>query len=161
LVRREIAELDADQPIADLRTMDDRIGQSLAGRRFSMVLLTLFAGVALVLTAIGLYGVISYGVSQRTREIGVRIALGAQRADVRRMIVVQGMTLAMIGVVLGFAASAALARVLSSLLFGIAAIDPLTFVLVPSVLLASAFAASYMPACRAMNVEALVALREN
>ena len=161
LVRQEIAELDADQPIADVRTMDDRIGQSLAGRRFSMVLLTLFAGVALVLAAIGLYGVISYAVSQRTREIGVRIALGAQRADVRRLIVVQGMTLAMIGVVLGFAASAAVARVLSSLLFGTAAIDPLTFVLVPAVLLASAFAASYMPARRATNVEALVALREN
>jgi putative ABC transport system permease protein len=126
-----------------------------------MVLLTLFAGVALVLAAIGLYGVMSYGVSQRTREIGVRIALGAQRADVRRMIVVQGMTLAMSGALLGFAASAALARVLSSLLFGIAAIDPLTFVLVPAVLLASAFVASYLPARRATNVEALVALREN
>jgi len=161
LVRREIAELDADQPIADVRTMDDRIGQSLAGRRFSVMLLTLFAGVALLLAAIGLYGVISYGVSQRTREIGVRIALGAQRADVRRMIVIHGMTLAMIGAAVGFAVSAALARVLSSLLFGIAAIDPLTFIVVPFVLLASAFAASYVPARRATNVEALVALRES
>jgi putative ABC transport system permease protein len=160
-VRREITQLDADQPIADVRTMADRIDQSLAGRRFSTVPLALFAAVALVLAAIGLYGVISYGVSQRTREIGVRIALGAQRADVRRMIVVQGMALASSGAVVGFAASAALSHVLSSLLFGIAGIDPLTFVVVPSVLLAAAFAASYLPARRATNVEALVALREN
>jgi putative ABC transport system permease protein len=160
VVRREVARLDVDQPIADVRSMDARIQESLGGRRFSMVLLGLFAAFALALAAIGLYGVIAYSVSHRTREIGVRIALGAQRADVLRLIVVRGMALAGIGVTVGLAAAVGAVRALSSLLFGVQPLDPATFIVVPIVLLASAWAACYLPARRATRVDALTALRE-
>jgi putative ABC transport system permease protein len=160
IVRREVARLDPDQPIADVRTMDARIEESLAGRQFSMVLLALFAAFALGLAAVGLYGVMAYGVSRRTREIGVRIALGAQRSDVLRLIVARGMALAAAGTALGIGAAAGVTRVISGLLFGVQPLDPATFAVVTGVLLAAAFAASYLPARAATRVEPLTALRD-
>ena len=159
-IRREIARLDPEQPIADVRTMTDRIAESLAARRFTVMVLAVFAGFALVLATIGLYGVISCAVGQRTREIGVRIALGAQRSDVRRMIVGHGMMLAAIGTILGLAAAATLNRLVASQLYGVSVMDPATFGLVPVALLTATFAACYLPARRATNIEALTALRE-
>jgi putative ABC transport system permease protein len=160
LIRRAIARLDPEQPIADVRTMTDRIAESLAARRFTVMALAVFAGFALALAAIGLYGVISYAVGQRTKEIGVRIALGAQRSDVRRMIVGHGMMLAAFGTILGLAAAATLNRLVASQLYGVGVMDPATFGLVPVALLAAAFAACYLPARRATTIEALTALRE-
>jgi putative ABC transport system permease protein len=159
IARHEIARVDRDQPISDVRTMDERIGRSLSSRRFSMVLLALFAGLALTLAAVGIYGVVAYAVTERTHEIGVRVALGAQRRDVMAMVVGQGMTMTLVGTAIGVAASAALARLMSSLLFGVSAVDPVTFVLIPMLLIAVALAACYVPARRAMRVDPLQALR--
>jgi putative ABC transport system permease protein len=158
-VRHEIARLDRDQPISDVRTMDERIGRSLSGRRFNMVLLALFAGLALTLAAVGIYGIVAYSVTERTHEIGVRVALGAQRRDVIAMVIGQGMPMAVTGTAIGVAASAALARLMSSLLFGVSAVDPATFVAIPSLLLAVALAACYLPARRATRVDPLQTLR--
>jgi putative ABC transport system permease protein len=159
IARHEIARVDRDQPISDVRTMDERIGRSLSSRRFSMVLLALFAGLALTLAAVGIYGVVAYAVTERTHEIGVRVALGAQRRDVMAMVVGQGMTMTLVGTAIGVAASAALARLMSSLLFGVSAVDPATFVAIPLLLVAVALAACYVPARRAMRVDPLQALR--
>jgi putative ABC transport system permease protein len=159
IARHEIARVDRDQPISDVRTMDERIGRSLSSRRFSMVLLALFAGLALTLAAVGIYGVVAYAVTERTHEIGVRVALGAQRRDVMAMVVGQGMTMTLVGTAIGVAASAALARLMSSLLFGVSAVDPATFVAIPMLLIAVALAACYVPARRAMRVDPLQTLR--
>ena len=158
-VRREVARLDRDQPISDVRTMDERIGRSLSSRRFNMVLLALFAGLALTLAAVGIYGVVAYSVTERTHEIGVRVALGAQRRDVIAMVVGQGMTMAAAGTVIGVAAAAGLARLMSSLLFGVSVVDPLTFVAIPALLIGVALAACYVPARRATRVDPLQTLR--
>ena len=159
IARHEIARVDPDQPISDVRTMDERIGRSLSSRRFSMVLLALFAGLALTLAAVGIYGIVAYSVTERTHEIGVRVALGAQRRDVMAMVVGQGMTMTIVGTAIGVAASAALARLMSSLLFGVSAVDPVTFVAIPLLLIAVALAACYVPARRAMRVDPLETLR--
>jgi putative ABC transport system permease protein len=159
IARHEIARVDRDQPISDVRTMDERIGRSLSSRRFSMVLLALFAGLALTLAAVGIYGIVAYSVTERTHEIGVRVALGAQRRDVMAMVVGQGMTMTIVGTAIGIAASAALARLMSSLLFGVSAVDPATFVAIPLLLIAVALAACYVPARRAMRVDPLQTLR--
>ena len=159
IARHEIARVDRDQPISDVRTMDERIGRSLSSRRFSMVLLALFAGLALTLAAVGIYGIVAYSVTERTHEIGVRVALGAQRRDVMAMVVGQGMTMTIVGTAIGVAASAALARLMSSLLFGVSAVDPATFVAIPLLLIAVALAACYVPARRAMRVDPLQTLR--
>jgi putative ABC transport system permease protein len=159
IARQEVARVDRDQPISDVRTMDERIGRSLSSRRFSMVLLALFAGLALTLAAVGIYGVVAYSVTERTHEIGVRVALGAQRRDVMAMVVGQGMTMTIVGTAIGVAAAAALARLMSSLLFGVSAVDPATFVAIPLLLIAVALAACYVPARRAMRVDPLQTLR--
>jgi putative ABC transport system permease protein len=159
IARHEVARVDRDQPLSDVRTMDERIGRSLSSRRFSMVLLALFAGLALTLAAIGIYGIVAYTVTERTHEIGVRVALGAQRRDVMAMVVGQGMTMTIVGTAIGVAASAALSRLMSSLLFGVSAVDPATFVAIPLLLIAVALAACYVPARRAMRVDPLQTLR--
>ena len=159
IVRREIARLDPDQPISDVRTMDARIDRSLKDRRFNMVLLGAFASFALTLAAIGLYGIVAYSVTQRTHEIGVRVALGAQRRDIIGMVVKQGMAMTAIGTAVGLAAAFGVTRVMSSLLFGVSAADPITFALIPLLLLAVAAWACYVPARRATRVDPIIALR--
>jgi putative ABC transport system permease protein len=158
-VRRAVWEVDKDQPVSDVRTMREVLSESLARQRFSMLLLGIFAAVALVLAAVGLYGVMSYTVAQRTREIGLRMALGAQRLDVLRMVVGQGLKLVLLGVALGLLASLALTRVMASLLYGISATDPATLITISLVLIAVAMLASYIPARRATRVDPLIALR--
>ena len=140
-------------------TMDNIISQSLASRRFAMILLAVFAGLALVLSSIGIYGVISYIVGQRTHEIGIRVALGAQRSDVLKIVMGQAALLAVMGVAFGLAASAALTRLMAKILYGVSATDPLTFAAVAMTLTLVALAACYIPARRAMRVDPMVALR--
>ncbi len=127
VVRREVAALDPDLPLFNVRTMEDVIAASVGTRRVSMQLFAVFAGAALLLAAVGIYGVMAYNVTQRTQEIGIRLALGAQKSDVLRMVVRQGMTLALIGIAAGLAAALGLTRVIASLLFGVNATDPWTF----------------------------------
>jgi putative ABC transport system permease protein len=158
-VRREIARIDPEQPISDIRTMEQRIGRSLQGRRFSTILLAVFAALALALAAIGIYGIIAYAVTERTHEIGVRLALGAQRRDVMSMIVGQGMAMTAAGTVAGLAVAAMATRLISSLLFGVSTLDPLTFLAIPLLLAAVAAVACWVPARRATRVDPLVALR--
>ena len=158
-VRQDVVRIDAEQPISDVRTMDDRIGRSLAARRFNMVLLAVFASLALTLAGIGIYGIVAYAVTERTHEIGVRLALGAQRRDVMAMIVAQGMAMAAAGAAVGVVSALPLTRVMTSLLFGVSAADPVTFAAIPLLLAAVAFVACYAPARRATRVDPLVALR--
>jgi len=139
--------------------MDNLISESVSPRRFSSVLVAIFAGLALLLAAVGIYGVTSYTVSQRTQEIGLRIALGAQTHAVRRLILGQTLKLTLIGVTVGLVGSYLLAQFLASLLFGVGMHDPLTFLGVAVLLIAVALAASYIPARRAMRVDPMVALR--
>ncbi|MGC1323093.1 MAG: ABC transporter permease, partial [Candidatus Udaeobacter sp.] len=156
-VRNAIWSADKDQTVADIDTMDHIVAQAVARQRFSMLLLGLFAALALLLASIGIYGVVSYSVAQRTREIGIRIALGARRADVLQMTVKQALKLVGVGMMIGLAAAFLLTRVLASLLFGISATDPITFVGISVVLLAVAILASYVPALRATRVDPIVA----
>ncbi len=157
--QREIQAIDKDQPIADVRTMEAWVDESVSRARFGTMLLAVFAGVALVLAAVGIYGVMSYSVTQRTHELGIRIALGAQTKDVLRLVVGQGMTLIVIGVVVGLAASFALTRVMSSMLYSVSATDPMTFVGISALLAFIALLACYIPARRATRVDPMVALR--
>ncbi|HKG96141.1 MAG TPA: ABC transporter permease [Gemmatimonadaceae bacterium] len=159
-VTREVRALDPELPVADVKAMDDYLGASVARRRFSVTLLALFAGVALVLAAVGLYGVIAYGVAMRTREIGVRIALGARRPDVLRLVIREGMGLVLAGVAAGVLGALFLTRVLANLLYGVSATDPATFVSIAALLSAVALVAAYIPARRAAAVDPMVALRE-
>lgn len=158
-IRREVGALDRNIPIHNVRTMEQILATVTAQPRFNMVLLGLFAAVALVLAAVGIYGVLSYLVTQRTHEIGIRMALGARQGDVRKMIVRQGMVLALTGVLIGVAASFAMTRLMSGLLFGVSATDPLTFSAIAFLLTLVALAACLIPARRATKVEPLVALR--
>jgi len=158
-IRQEIASLDKDQPIFDVRTMREVRSISLALYSFSSVMLSIFAGVALLLAAIGIYGVMSYAVTQRTQEIGIRMALGARVRDVLKLVVRNGMSLAVIGVIVGLAGAYALTRLLSSLLVGVAPTDLVTFSIVTFALLVVALLACYLPARRATKVDPLVALR--
>ena len=158
-VRSRISERDSQQPIFDVQTMDRRVSDSVAGRRFSMLLLGVFAGLALVLAAVGIYGVISYTTTQRTHEIGIRIALGAKRADVVRMVVGHGLRLSLIGIGAGLAAALALTRLMSSMLFGVRPTDFVTFTAVSLLLAGVAALASYVPARRATRVDPIIALR--
>ncbi len=157
--RNVIHQLDPDQPIGEVITMNGLMSRSVARSRFSSMLLAVFSAVALVMAAVGIYGVMSYAVQQRTHEIGVRMALGAQRGDVLRMILRQGTLLAVTGVVVGLAGSFGLTRVISTLLFDVAATDKTTFAAVAIGLFAITFIASYIPAWRATRVDPLVALR--
>ena len=158
-VRRTVWEIDKDQPVSDIRTMEEVLSESIARQRFSMLLLGVFAAVALVLAAVGIYGVMSYSVAQRTHEIGIRMALGAQRGDVLKLAVGHGLKLVLIGLVVGLAAAFILTRVMTSLLFGVSATDPPTIVIISLVLIAVALLASYIPARRATKVDPMVALR--
>ena len=158
-VRGEIRRLDPSLPISAVRPMEKVLFDSVARPRFVMVMVLLFAAVALLLAAVGTYGVLSYAVAQRTREIGVRMALGAQIGQVLRMILGQGALLAGIGLAFGVAGAIALRRILGSLLFGVTATDPLIFAAVAALLAAVSFVACFVPARRAAKVDPLVALR--
>ena len=158
-LRQQVWAIDKDQPVFDLRTMREVRSMSVALYSFSSVMLGIFASIALVLAAIGIYGVMAFAVTQRTQEIGIRMALGARTADVLKLVVRHGMKLALIGIVIGLAGSWALTRFLKQLLFGVEATDLLTFSLVSLCLLVAAFVACYLPARRATKVDPMVALR--
>ncbi|MBZ5538651.1 MAG: ABC transporter permease [Acidobacteriia bacterium] len=158
-VTRAVHEVDPDEPIVNVATMDDIVNQSLLQQRLSMFLLAAFAGLALLLAAVGIYGVQSYAVRQRVQEIGIRMTLGAQQGDVFRLIVGQGLKLAVVGIGIGLAAAFALTRLMARLLFGLSATDPLTFGGVAFLLMIIAVMACYLPARRATRVDPLVALR--
>ena len=158
-VRREIVAVDQEQAVSNVTTLQQLMGESIAVRRFFMLLLLTFAGLALTLAAVGIYGVMSYVASQRTHEIGIRMALGAQAKDVLKLIVGNGMALALLGVAVGLAGAFALTRVMAGLLFGVTATDSLTFVTVSAGLIVIALIACYIPARRATKVDPLVALR--
>ena len=160
-LRREVQALDKDQPIYNVRTMDDVVANSLGTRRVSMELFAVFACAALLLAALGIYGVMAYSVTQRTREIGLRMALGAQKSDVLGLVIRQGMILTVIGVVVGLAGSFALTRLIGNLLYGVAATDPMTFLAIPLLLLFVALIACYLPARRATKLDPTIALAQS
>jgi ABC-type antimicrobial peptide transport system permease subunit len=159
-VRAAVSALDPNLPLAELVPLNDLLTRSMARPRFYTSLLTLFAGVALALAAIGIFGVLSYTVAQRSREISIRMALGAPAAGVVRMIVRHAMSLAVVGVVVGIVGAIALGRFLQSQLFGVTFVDPPTFIAVVVTLIVCAAAASYLPARRAARVDPASALRE-
>jgi putative ABC transport system permease protein len=158
-VRKQVQEVDKDQPIYNVKLMEESIAGSMSQRRFVMSLLAVFAGVALVLAAIGIYGLMSYSVTQRSHEIGIRMALGARGRDVLTLVVANGLKLVIAGVAIGLVASFMLTRLLSGLLFGVSATDPLTFVLTSLALTGVALGACFLPARRATKVDPLTALR--
>jgi putative ABC transport system permease protein len=158
-IRQAVEQVDKEQPIYDVKPMTAWLQASVARQRFNMLLLAVFAAVALLLAAIGVYGVINYSVTQRTQELGIRVALGAQPRDVLKLIVGQGLALTLGGVVFGVAGAFALTRLMEGLLFGVTATDPLTFALVAVLLTGVALAASFIPARRAMKVDPMIALR--
>jgi putative ABC transport system permease protein len=157
-LRQQVKTLDANLPVS-FEAMDEVFARSTANRRYNAILLGVFAGLALLLAVIGIYGVMSYAVTQSTREIGIRVALGAQARDVLKLVVGQGMLLAVLGVVIGLIAAFALTRLMATLLFGVGATDPLTFMLVALLLLGVALLACYVPARRATKVDPMIALR--
>jgi len=158
-VSSEIHAVDPDQPISVIATMAKLLGEETEQRRVGMILLATFAGMALLLAALGIYGALAYFVAQRTQEIGVRMALGAQTRDVLKMVARQGMRLTLFGVVIGLIGALALARLMKSLLFGVSATDPLTFAAIVALLVLVALLACYIPARRATKVDPMVALR--
>jgi len=158
-VRKEIAALDNGVPVYQVATMDQLLSASVASQRFNLFLLVLFAALALGLAAIGIYGVLAFGVSRRTREIGIRLALGAHPRGVLRLVVRQGMQLVAAGILLGIAGALALTRLMASLLYSVSPTDPATFVVVSILLGLVALIACYVPARRAMRVDPMVALR--
>ena len=157
-VRRTIWEIDKDEPVSDIRNMEQVVSEAVARQRFSMLLLGVFANLALILAGVGIYGVMSYSVAQRTHEIGVRMALGAQRSHILKMTMREGVRLVFIGVALGIAAAFVLTRVMESLLFGVSATDPGTFATISLLLVSVALLASCIPALRAMKVDPMIAL---
>ena len=146
-------------PVSNVRTMSEVVSRSTSRQRFNMWLMTVFGGCALLLAAIGIYGLMAYSVEQRTQEIGIRLALGAQAHQVRNMVVWQGMRLTLVGVVVGLASAFVLSRFVASFLFGIKARDPMVFVAIPLVLSAVAFVAVWLPARRASRIDPMIALR--
>jgi putative ABC transport system permease protein len=158
--RQVVKSLDPALPAYSMKTLDDVISESVAPRRFPMLLLGLFAAIAVGLAAVGLYGVVAYGVSLRTQEIGIRMAIGASRGDVLRMIVTGGMRVALVGVIVGIAGALALSRLMRTMLFGVTGVDPASYVATAAMLLGVAALACYIPARRAMRLDPLSALRE-
>jgi predicted permease len=158
-VTEAIHRVDADEPVVGVQTMEEVVDQSIAQNRLNMILLSAFAGLALLLASIGIYGVQAYAVRQRTREVGIRVAMGAQPAEVFRLIIAQGLRLATTGIVIGLAASFGLTRLMASQLYGLSATDPWTFIGVSMVLLTVALAACFIPARRATRIDPVVALR--
>jgi ABC-type antimicrobial peptide transport system permease subunit len=146
-------------PVSDVRSMEDVVSRSISRQQFNMLLMTVFGSAALLLAAIGIYGLMAYAVEQRTQEIGIRLALGASAGDVRRLVIGQGMTLAVAGVIVGLVSSFGLARVIATLLFGVTARDPLVFIAAPLVLTAVAFVGVWLPSRRAVAVDPVIALR--
>jgi ABC-type antimicrobial peptide transport system permease subunit len=159
-VTNTIHEVDREVPLVDVATMEDLVTNSISQRRFNMLLFAAFAGLAVLLAAVGIYSVLAYAVRRRVREIGIRMALGAQIADVLRMVVTEGMTPTLIGMAIGLAGALALGRVLATLIYGIQATDPLTIASVSILLLVVALVASIIPAYRATRIEPIKALRE-
>ena len=157
-VRSEIHQVDPDQPIANIRTMDQVLGEETASRRLGMTLLTIFAGLALLLSSLGIYGVLAYFVVEHTQEIGVRLALGAQRRDILGLVLKKGMVLALVGVAIGLVGAFALTRLMKSLLYGVSTADPLTYAVITLLLIMVALCACYLPARRATEVDPMVAL---
>jgi putative ABC transport system permease protein len=158
-VRREVSAFDRDLPVSNLKFMDEIVAGSVSQPRVYALLLGIFAVLALILAAIGIYGVISYSVTQRTQEIGIRMALGAQSRDVLALIIKQGMALSLLGILLGLLVSLALTRVLASQLYGISSTDPVTFTAISVLLMLVAMIACYIPALRATKLDPLIALR--
>ncbi len=158
-VREAVRRLDPSIPVYDVKTMEQRTREAIVQPRISTVLLVVFATIALLLAAVGIYGLISYTVAQRTSEIGVRMALGAQPADVLRLMVREGMTPVLIGIMVGVCGAWAAARLIRGLLYGVSATDPLTFAVVALFLAAVALLAAYLPARRATRVDPMIALR--
>jgi len=158
-MREAVREADPTLPVFGVRTMDEYLARTLTSKRLMMLVLALFALVALTLAAVGIYGVMSYAVAQRTSEIGIRMALGAHPRDVLRLVVGQGLLLTVVGVALGLGAAYWLTRLMTALLFGVSATDPLTFAAVALLLSFVAFLATWVPARRASRVDPLIALR--
>jgi putative ABC transport system permease protein len=158
-LRQAVLDVDHDVPLDNVMTMDARVSASVAGPRLYAVLLGAFAMLALALAAVGLYGVLSYSVSQRHREFGVRLALGAERGDILRLVVQQGLALTLVGVALGLAGALGVTRFLKTLLFGISPNDPATYAAICALLVAVAFLACWIPARRASRVDPMAALR--
>jgi ABC-type antimicrobial peptide transport system permease subunit len=158
-IQREFLAVDGQLPVSKFRTMNQVISESTARSNFNMLLLTIFAGTALLLAALGIYGLMSYSVEQRTQEIGIRVALGASGSDMLRMVIGRGLLLAGIGLTAGMAAAFGLTRLLSSLLFGVKANDPIAFGAVALTLAAVAWVAVYIPARKATRIDPLIALR--
>ena len=158
-MRRQVANVDKDQPPHDVTTLDELRAGSFTSRRVNMLLLGAFATLGLILASVGIYGVVSYSASQRTHEIGVRMALGAQRSDLLKLVVGQGLGSALIGAGIGMGASLSITRLLQTMLFGVKSTDPATFFLVGLLIAGVALLASYLPARRASKVDPIVALR--
>jgi ABC-type antimicrobial peptide transport system permease subunit len=158
-IQKELSDVSGGLALAPIRTMDEIVSRSTANTDFNTLVLTIFACTALLLAAIGIYGLMAYSVEQRTQEIGIRLALGAQYATVRRMVVFQGMRLALVGVIIGLASAFGLTRLIESLLYGVRARDPLVFIGVPVLLSVVALVAVWVPARRATHVSPIDALR--
>jgi putative ABC transport system permease protein len=159
-VRDQVRAVDQDQPISNVNTMAELLSRTVAQPRFNLYLLAIFAGIALLLAAVGIYGVMSFIVTQRTHEIGVRVALGAQARDVINLVVRQGMTLTLIGVATGILGALALTRLIRNLLFEVSATDPITYSSIAILIMGVALLACYLPARRATKVDPIVALRQ-
>jgi putative ABC transport system permease protein len=157
--RQQVKSVDPDQPIYNIRTMDEIRGESVAPQRLNLTLLSIFAGIAFVLAIVGIYGVMSYSVTQRTHEIGIRMAIGAQPRDVFRMVLGQGMLLTVVGLAFGLVGAFALTRLMTTMLFGIKPTDPATFAAVAVVLAMVAVIACYIPGRRATKVDPVTSLR--
>jgi putative ABC transport system permease protein len=158
-VRKEVLAVDPEQAVFNVSTMSKTLNDSISLRRFLMTLLGAFAAVALVLASVGIYGVISYSVTQRTHEIGIRLALGAKSRDVFRLVVGHGLWLALVGVAIGVAGALAATQLMTSLLYSVETADPATYVSISLLLILVAVLASYIPALRALRVDPMVALR--
>jgi putative ABC transport system permease protein len=158
-IREQVATVDKDQPVANVQTMESLFAKAVAPQRFQMILVALFASLALVLAMVGIYGVMAYSVTQRTHEIGIRMALGARRLDVLKLVMAQGLVEGLVGIAIGLAGAFALTRLLSSLLYGVSATDPLIFTGISLLLGLVALLACYLPARRATAVDPMTALR--